>query len=77
VPQTPENIARLETDRQQIIADEAAKAEADRIAAEKAAKEAAKADKKRLSACKRQGIAAEDCPPLPVTVVAENVSTQG
>lgn len=78
VPETPENIARLETDRQQIIADEAAKAESDRIAAEEAAKAAAKADKKRLSACKRKGIAAEDCPALPaVTAEADGTATQG
>ena len=78
VPQTPENIAKLETDKQKIIEEEAAKVEADRIAAEKAAKEAAKADKKRLSACKRQGIAAEDCPPLPeLTAAAGAADTQG
>ena len=40
------------------------KAANDAIAAEKAAKEAAKADKKRLSVCRRQGIAPEDCPTL-------------
>ena len=77
VPQTPENIARLETDRLQIIADEAAQAEADRIAAEKAAKEAAKADKKRLSACKRNGVSAEDCPRLPDDLTAEAAGGNG
>lgn len=71
VPETPENIALKESDALAIVAAEAAKAEADALAAEKAAKEAAKADKKRLSACKRKGIDAADCPPLPEEVVAD------
>ena len=78
VPQTPENIAKLETDKVKIAEQEAAKAEADRIAAEKAAKEAAKADKKRLSSCKRQKIDESDCPPLPeLTASADAADTQG
>ena len=64
VPDTPENQARKEADILRIAAEERIKAENAALLAEKAAKEAAKADKKRLSACKRQGISAEDCPAL-------------
>ena len=64
VPETPENIAQKEADAAAIVEADAKKAEEEAIAAEKAAKDAAKADKKRLSACKRKGIAEEDCPPL-------------
>lgn len=71
VPETPENTAQKEVDAAAIITAEAAKVEADALAAEKAAKEAAKADKKRLSACKRNGIDAADCPELPVTEMAD------
>lgn len=71
VPETPENIAQKEIDAAAMIVAEAAKVEADALAAEKAAKEAAKADKKRLSACKRKGIDAADCPALPEAVVAD------
>jgi len=65
VPDTPENVAQREKDLVTIAEEEAAKVEADAIAAEKAAKEAAKADKKRLASCKRQGIGEADCPALP------------
>ncbi len=65
VPETPENIAQKPIDEAAMIEAEAAKAENDRLAAEKAEKEAAKADKKRLSTCKRKGIDAADCPALP------------
>ncbi|MES2665237.1 MAG: L,D-transpeptidase [Pseudomonadota bacterium] len=62
VPESPEAVARKAADEATI----AAKAEQDArlaaVAEEKAAKEAAKAEKKRLSACKRKGIAVEDCP---------------
>lgn len=71
VPETPENIAQKEVDSAAIIEEEAAKVKADALAAEKAAKDAAKADKKRLSACKRKGIDALDCPPLPEDLVAD------
>ena len=71
VPETPENIAKKEVEALEIIEAEAAKVKADALAAEKAAKEAAKADKKRLSACKRNGIDAADCPPLPEELVAD------
>ena len=64
VPDTPENQAQKEADIVKIADEERMKAANDAIAAEKAAKEAAKADKKRLSVCRRQGIAPEDCPTL-------------
>jgi len=62
VPQTPENIALKEKEAVRIVEAEARQAEADATAAEKAAKEAAKADRKRLAACRRSGIAPDDCP---------------
>ncbi len=51
VPETPENSARKERDLRVI----AAKAQKDTVAAERA-------EKKRLAACKRRGLPAEDCP---------------
>jgi lipoprotein-anchoring transpeptidase ErfK/SrfK len=73
VPETPENIARLEADKivkaEQEAAEAAAAIEAAanaEIDAAKAAEEAEKADKKRLAACKRKKIAAEDCPVIEV-----------
>lgn len=60
VPETPENIALKE--RQAVE-----KAEAEAAAARQAeidAEEAAKADRRRLAACRRKGIGADDCPPL-------------
>ena len=62
VPETPETIAQKERDIAMLAEKEAAKAEADAIAAENAAKLAAKAEKKRLAACKRKGIDEADCP---------------
>lgn len=64
VPETPENIAQKEKDLVTIAAEEEAKVIAEAKAAEEAAIAAAKVEKKRLSACKRKGIAAEDCPAL-------------
>ncbi len=65
VADTPEAVTQREKDEAAI----AAKAEADaRLAAEaeaKAAKDAARAERRRLSVCQRQGVAAEDCAPLP------------
>lgn len=55
VKQTPEAIAQREKDQAAIEAWEAAEAKA-----------AARAEKKHLAQCKRQGIPAEDCPPLSV-----------
>lgn len=71
VPETPENIARKPQDQQLMIEQEAAQAEAAAKQAEQAAKDAEKAEKKRLSACKRKGIDAMDCPPLPVVTAAD------
>jgi L,D-transpeptidase catalytic domain len=51
VPETPENIAQKEKDAARIAKQEAK----DRVAAEKA-------ERKRLAACDRRGIAAEECP---------------
>jgi lipoprotein-anchoring transpeptidase ErfK/SrfK len=70
VPETPENIAQKEKDVVIRAEQEAAEALAAAEAAEKAAKEAEKAEKKRLSACKRKGIAEADCPPLPTPTEA-------
>lgn len=64
VPDTPENQARLITDRELIAQEEAAKVEAERVAAEEAAKQAAKDEKRRLRICKNRRIAEEDCPSL-------------
>ena len=76
VPDTPENVAKRETDALQIVEDDARRVEEEALAAEKAAKLAEKADKKRLSACKRQDIDALDCPPLP-DMTAEADATTG
>jgi lipoprotein-anchoring transpeptidase ErfK/SrfK len=74
VPETPENIAQKPLDEQSIIDLKAAEDAAAAEQAEAAAKIAAKADKKRLSACKRKGIDAADCPALEdVTAVVEEV----
>ena len=75
VPDTPENVAKRETDALQIVEDEARRVEEEAVAAEKAAKLAEKADKKRLSACKRKGIDATDCPPLPDLTAEADGST--
>lgn len=64
VPDTPENQAKLITDRELIAQEEAAKIEAERVAAEEAAKQAAKDEKRRLRICRNRGIAQEDCPTL-------------
>ena len=63
VPETPENIARLEPDAALIVEAEARRVEEEAAAAELAAKDFAKAEKKRLGACRRQGIDEGDCPP--------------
>ena len=76
VPDTPENVAKRETDALQIVEDDARRVEEQALAAEKAVKLAEKADKKRLSACKRQGVDALDCPPLP-DVIAETDTANG
>jgi lipoprotein-anchoring transpeptidase ErfK/SrfK len=65
VPETPENIARLEPDAALIVEAEARRVEDEAVAAEQAAKDFAKAEKKRLGACRRQGVSEEDCPPAP------------
>ena len=65
VPDTPENVAKREVDAVKIVEEEAGRLEEEAIAAEQSAKLAEKADKKRLSACRRKGIDALDCPPLP------------
>ena len=63
VPETPENLAKKEGELQKIARQE----QKDRAAAEKA-------ETKRLAACQRRGIEAEDCPrPAP----AEAVVTAG
>jgi lipoprotein-anchoring transpeptidase ErfK/SrfK len=70
---TPEEKARFDAKKVKeqekadaLAAKEKAAAEAKAAKeAEKAAKEAEKLEKKRLADCKRQGIAAEDCPALP------------
>ena len=71
VPATPENIAQKPLDEQLIVEQAAAKAAAEAKAAEEAAKLAAKAEKKRLSACKRKGIDAADCPLPEVTAATD------
>lgn len=64
VPETLENIAQKEKDILTMAETEAAKAAAEQRAAEEAAIAEAKAEKKRIAACKRKGISAEDCPVL-------------
>ena len=70
VPETAENIAQKPLDEQNMVAQEAAKAEAAAKQAELDAKTAAKAEKKRLSACKRKGIDEIDCAALPEVIAA-------
>jgi lipoprotein-anchoring transpeptidase ErfK/SrfK len=77
VPDTPENAAKKVEDEKLMAEQAAQKAENERIAAAKAAEEAAKADKKRLRACKRQGIAPEDCPPLPEATAEAATASAG
>ena len=59
-------IARRERDLLTMADDEIKAAAEAAAAAELAAKEAIRADKKRLAACRRQGLGADDCPELPV-----------
>lgn len=66
VPQTPENIAKKERDEIAIARQEAK----DRVAFEKA-------ERKRLAACDRRGIAAEECPRPVVSGTAVTVGTRG
>jgi len=71
VPETPENIAQKERD----LAAIEKKAATDRVAAEKA-------ERKRLAACARRGIEADECPrpdapPLAVTVGTSDTTTAG
>ncbi|NHB75753.1 L,D-transpeptidase [Rhodobacter sp. M37P] len=66
VPETPENIAKKERDAAEIARQEAK----DRVAAEKA-------ERKRLAACERRGIAAEECPRPVVSGTAVTVGTSG
>jgi lipoprotein-anchoring transpeptidase ErfK/SrfK len=70
VPETPENIARKEKEAAALAKKDAR----DQAAAERA-------EKKRLAACQRRGIAAEECPrpqaPAIVTVGTSDSSTAG
>ena len=78
VPDTLENVAQREKDVITIAEEEAAKIQADAKAAEAAAKLAVKADRKRLSACRRNKIDAENCPPLPeMTAAADGPAFSG
>jgi lipoprotein-anchoring transpeptidase ErfK/SrfK len=68
VPETDANVAQKIRDAERIVAEAEAEArraaeaaEAERVAAERA-------ERRRLSACKRQGIEADDCPPLPTII---------
>lgn len=64
VPDTEENRAQLEIDKAKIAAEEAAKVESERLAAEEAATQAAKDEKRRLRICRNRGLAEEECPTL-------------
>jgi len=68
VPETPENIARKEREAAALARKDAR----DQVAAERA-------EKKRLAACERRGIAAEECPrpqtPAPVVIVGTSDSS--
>ena len=67
VAETPENTAKKEKD----LAAIEKQAEKDRVAAEKA-------DKKRLAACDKRGIAAEECPrPAPAEAVVTVGTSSG
>ena len=70
VPETPENIAKKEADLAAIAKQEAK----DKVAFEKA-------EKKRLAACQRRGIAAEECPrpdaPGALVTVGTSETTSG
>ena len=74
VPETPEAIALREQQVIERAAAEAATAAAATKAAEEAAVVAARADRRRLNACRRQGIGPDDCP---VPVVMDVVPTAG
>lgn len=65
VPETPENIAKRDSDMLTMADDEIKAVALAAAEAEEAEKEAARANKKRLAACRRQGIGADDCPELP------------
>lgn len=64
VPDTPENQAALITDRELIAQEELNRIEAERVAAEEAAKQAAKDEKRRLRICRNRGIDEAECPSL-------------
>lgn len=66
VPDTPENRAQLEVDKQKIIDDEAARVEAERVAAIEADAQAAKDEKRRLRICRNKAIDEAECPTLAV-----------
>jgi len=74
VPETPKNIALKEQQTVQLAQAEAQQARDAAISAENAAREAERADRRRLAACRRSGLLAGDCPPLPV---AGDQSTTG
>lgn len=67
VPETPEAIALKERQLVEIADAELRQVQDDSIAAELAAKQAVQADRKRLAACRRNGIGEPDCPVLGVS----------
>jgi len=62
VPETPENIALKEKQAVVLAKAEAQSAADEARAAAEASREAEKAERKRLAACRRSGIAPDDCP---------------
>lgn len=68
VPMTEANVALKIRQTEALAAAKEAEQRVAAATAEKERAEAEKADKKRLRACKRQGVAEADCPPLPVVI---------
>lgn len=78
VPDTPENQARLITDREVIVQEEAARIERERLAVEAAAEQAAKDENRRLRICRNRGIDEVECPSLAeLTGEVQDAALQG
>jgi hypothetical protein len=78
VPDTPENHARLITDREVIVQEEAARIERERLAVEAAAEQAAKGENRRLRICRNRGIDEVECPSLAeLTGEVQDAALQG
>jgi lipoprotein-anchoring transpeptidase ErfK/SrfK len=68
VPMTDASVAQKIRDAEVMASQAEAEARLAAATAEKERAAAEKADRKRLSACRRQGVAEADCPPMPVII---------